>query len=119
MHILRILVSLLLVFFCFPRLGIEIGLWYNRNWEGSCYFLGHIEEGEKQGHGGFTLASLLAQLVGKLPASGRPGLDPWLGRSPGEGNGNPLQYSCLEFPWTEEPGGMQSMGSQSWTWLSD
>ena len=23
---------------------------------------------------------------------------PWLGRSPGEGNGNPLQYSCLENP---------------------
>ena len=34
-------------------------------------------------------------------------------RSPGEGNGNPLQYSCLENPWTEEPGGLQSMrGSQ-------
>ena len=26
----------------------------------------------------------------------RPGLTPGLGRSPGEGNGNPLQYSCLE-----------------------
>ena len=23
---------------------------------------------------------------------------PWLGRSPGEGYGNPLQYSCLENP---------------------
>jgi len=32
--------------------------------------------------------------------------------SSGEGNGNPLQYSCLEIPWTEEPGGLQSMGSQ-------
>ena len=31
-------------------------------------------------------------------------------RSPGEGNGNPLQYSCLEIPWTEEPGRLQSMG---------
>ena len=30
----------------------------------------------------------------------------------GEGNGNPLQYSCLKIPWTEEPGGLQSMGSQ-------
>ena len=29
-----------------------------------------------------------------------------------EGNGNPLQYSCLENPWTEEPGGPQSMGLQ-------
>ena len=26
------------------------------------------------------------------------------GRSPGGGNGNPLPYSCLEDPWTEEPG---------------
>ena len=34
------------------------------------------------------------------------------GRSPGEGNGNPLQYSCLGNLWTEEPGGIQSMGSQ-------
>ena len=27
-----------------------------------------------------------------------PGLIPGLGRSPGEGNGNPLQHSCLENP---------------------
>ena len=31
---------------------------------------------------------------------------------PGEGNGNPFQYSCLEIPWTVEPGGLQFMGSQ-------
>ena len=30
--------------------------------------------------------------------AGNPGLIPGLGRSPGEGNGNPLQYSCLENP---------------------
>ena len=29
---------------------------------------------------------------------GDPGSIPGLGRSPGEGNGNPLQYSCLENP---------------------
>ena len=34
-----------------------------------------------------------------------------LGRSCGEGNGTPLQYSCLENPWMEEPGRLQSMGS--------
>ena len=34
------------------------------------------------------------------------------GRSPGEGHGNPLQYSCLENPWTDEPGGLQSVGTQ-------
>ena len=29
-------------------------------------------------------------------SKGNPGLIPGLGRSPGDGNGNPLQYSCLE-----------------------
>ena len=29
---------------------------------------------------------------------GDPGLTPGSGRSPGEGNGNPLQYPCLENP---------------------
>ena len=44
---------------------------------------------------------------------GDQGLIPKLGRSPGGGHGNPPQYSCLEkSPWTEEPGGLQSMGSQ-------
>ena len=37
---------------------------------------------------------------------------PGSGRYPGGGNGNPLQYSCLEKPWTEEPCGLQSTGSQ-------
>ena len=41
--------------------------------------------------------------------AGDMGLIPGLGRSPGEGNGNPIQYSC---PWREELGGLQSMGSQ-------
>ena len=30
--------------------------------------------------------------------AGDPGSSPGLGRSPGEGNGNPLQYYCLENP---------------------
>ena len=41
-------------------------------------------------------------MVKNLPANARDikdaGLIPVLGRSPGEGNGNPLQYSCLENP---------------------
>ena len=36
---------------------------------------------------------------------------PGLGRSPRERNGNPLQYSSWRIPWTEEPGGLPSMGS--------
>ena len=42
-------------------------------------------------------ASLVAQLVKTLPASaGDPGSISGSGRSPGEGHGNRLQYSCLE-----------------------
>ena len=47
-------------------------------------------------------------MVKNLPANAGDtedtGLIPGSGKSPGEGNGNPLQYSCLENPWTEEPG---------------
>ena len=41
----------------------------------------------------------------------RLGFDTRVG-SPGVGHGNPLQNSCLKNPVTEEPGGLQSMGSQ-------
>ena len=52
----------------------------------------------------------MAQLVKNLPAMQEI---PGLGRSPGEGNGSPLQYSCLGNPMDrEEPGGLQSMGLQ-------
>ena len=38
-------------------------------------------------------------MVKSLPANARDlGLIPGLGRFPGEANGNPLQYSCLENP---------------------
>ena len=44
-----------------------------------------------------TWASLVAQRLKHLCLQcGRPGFDPWIGTSSGEGNGNPLQYSCLE-----------------------
>ena len=50
-------------------------------------------------------------MVEKLPANGGDAGDtdliPGSGRSPGGGNGYPLQYFCLENPWTEEPGGLQ------------
>ena len=52
--------------------------------------------------------------VGKESAcsAGDLGSIPRLGRSPGEGNDNPLQYLYLENPLAEEPGGLQSMGLQ-------
>ena len=61
----------------------------------------------------FLSTSLVAQRL-KASASnvGDLGSIPGLGRSPGEGNGNPLQYSCLENPTDRGPGRPQSMGSQ-------
>ena len=43
---------------------------------------------------------------------------PRWGRSPGEGNGTPLQYSCLGNSWTEEPGRLYGV-TKSQTQLSD
>ena len=50
----------------------------------------------------------------------KPGLIPGLGSSPGEGNSNPLQYSCLENPtdrgtWWATVHGL----TKNWTGLSD
>ena len=51
---------------------------------------------------------------------GDPGSIPGLGRSPGEGNGNPLQYSCLEKPMDRGAWQLQFMGSQkSWKRLTN
>ena len=36
---------------------------------------------------------------------------PGLGRSPGEGNGNHSSILAWRIPWTEDPGGLQSMSS--------
>ena len=44
--------------------------------------------------------------------AGESGLIPGSGRSPGVGNGNPLQYSCLGNPLDRRASGLQSMGSQ-------
>ena len=67
-----------------------------------------------------TGASQGAPVVKNLPANaGDPryvGSIPGLGRSPGVGTGNPRQYSCLESPWIEEPGGLHSMGvTKDWS----
>ena len=50
--------------------------------------------------------------------AGDPSSISGLGRSPGEGNGNPLQYSCLDNPMDRGAWGAKSMGLQSQTQLS-
>ena len=55
----------------------------------------------------------MAQLVKNLPANaGDAGSVPGLGRFLGVGDGNLLQFHAWKIPWTEEPGGLQSRGSQ-------
>ena len=39
----------------------------------------------------------------------RPGFDPWVGRSPGEEKGYPLQYSGLENSIGYSPGGYEEL----------
>ena len=59
-------------------------------------------------------------MVKNQPANaGDSGSIPGLGRSPGGGNGNPLQYSCIDASVDrEEPGGLQSVRSESRRQLS-
>ena len=64
------------------------------NWEGD---LGRV-------------GSLVTQTVKNLPANAEdPGSIPGSGKSPGEGNGYPLQYSCLENSMNRGACRLQSM----------
>ena len=59
----------------------------------------------------------VAQLVKKTPASvGNVSLIPWWGQSPGEGNGNPLQYSCLGSPHSYSPWDPKGSDTTEQTW---
>ena len=52
---------------------------------------------------------------------GRPGFNPWVGNFPGEGNGNPLQYSCLESPMDRGawcPWGCKELDMTEWLHFS-
>ena len=66
-------------------------------------------------------AFLVVLVVKNLPANaGDTSLIPVLGRSPGEGNGNALQFSCLENPMDRGAWWATVHGSQKcWTQLSD
>ena len=49
-------------------------------------------------------------MVKNPPANtGEAGFITVSGSSPGEGKGSPLQYSCLEVPWTGEPDGLHTV----------
>ena len=63
---------------------------------------------EQQFRDNLPLDSQLALVIKNLPANAGDVRDrdstPGWGRSPGEGHGNPLRYSCWRIPQTEEPG---------------
>ena len=58
-------------------------------------------------HQGFPGSLVVQNLAANAGDTRDVGSIPGSGRSPGVGNGNPLQYSYLENP-IEEPGGLQS-----------
>ena len=69
---------------------------------------------------GFSLGSVVKNQPANAGDAGNVGSVPGFGRSPGERNGNPLQYSCLENPrdrgaWHTAVHGV----AKSWTGLSD
>ena len=52
------------------------------------------------------MAQMVKNPTANAEVSGDVGSLPKWGKWHGGGNGNPLQYFCLEYPWTEEPGGL-------------
>ena len=53
---------------------------------------------------GFPGGKVVKNPPANVEESGDAGSVPGSGRSLGEGNGNPFLCSCLEVPWTGEPG---------------
>ena len=78
------MVSFGICFMCTKKKNMYSLLFYSSQLDHLDSFPGHINGGSE----------------GKASAcnAGDPGQIPGSGRSPGEGNGNPLQYSCLENP---------------------
>ena len=78
-------------------------LWHNKfsyfKTHGSCYIV-------------------VAQTVKNLPAMWETRFDAWVGKTPGEGTGNPLQCSCLENPMDRGACWVHGV-TKSQTWLSN
>jgi len=55
---------------------------------------------------GFTAGTVVKNPMPVQDTQRDVGLIPGSGRYPRIGNGNPLQYSCLEIPMAEETGGL-------------
>ena len=89
-------------FIYFFNKNFELLLLYAKQ---SSRYSGYTREPTKGSPGGIVVKKPLAKAGDIRDMGSIPGL----GRFPGEGNGNSPQYSCQGIPWTEEPGGLQSM----------
>ena len=65
-----------------------------------------------KGNRGFPGSSVDKESAGH---AGDPGLIPGSGRSPGEGNGNPLRYYCLENSMDRGAWRASPLGRKRWT----
>ena len=99
----------------------------DKGWEGSSGAWGQGREGRSCRKGQFAspmksgnaFASLVSDGKESTCSAGHLGLIPGSGRSPGEGNGNPLQYSCLENPMDRGAWATVHAVAKSQMWLSD
>ena len=55
---------------------------------------------------------MVSQTVKNLSAMRRPGFDPWAGKIPWKEMATHSNILAWRVPWTEEPGGLKSIGSQ-------
>ena len=62
-------------------------------------------------YGGFPVGTVVQSPPANAGCARDTGSISGSGRSPGVGNGNSLQNSCLKIPWTEDSGGLE----KSWT----
>ena len=56
------------------------------------------------------VALVVKNLLASAGKSKRLGFNPWVGKTPGGGHGNPLQYLAWRIPRTEEPSGLWTTG---------
>ena len=75
-------------------------------------FLANQVRSHHHSQSGFLCGSEVKNRLVKAGNVRDAGSIPRWGRSPGEGNGKPLQILAWEIPWTEESGRLQSTGSQ-------
>ena len=86
------LIQLLVLIFFFSQWYFSIKFLFSGEWNLGTYIFNEWSRLLM----GFPSGSVVKRLLANSGDSGDSGSIPGLGHSPAEGNGNPLQYSCLE-----------------------